>query len=280
MSTQLGARISRPIVAITGASSGIGGVFARKLAPDHDFILIARRRDRLDRLSHELSTEYGSHSEILQADLSQERDLAVVAEKLDASDRLAVLVNNAGFGTKELFWEASLESQMKMHQLHVIATMRLSYVALRNMVIRDSGAVINVSSVAAFVRGAGSASYCASKSWMAVFTEALHLDLQSIGSNVYVQALCPGYTYSEFHDTVGVDRKNLAPSALWMTGEQVVDSSLRGLHQRKLLVVPGWHYRFLSSLLPKIPVGWRIALESAAARTRGQLETPSKRSPK
>ena len=263
MSTQSGAQISRPVVAITGASSGIGAAFARKLALGHDFVLIARRADKLEQLAHELALEYGSRATVLQADLSQERDLAMVAETLEANDRLALLVNNAGFGTKGLFWEASLESQERMHQLHITATMRLSHVALRNMVSRDSGALINVSSVAAFVRGVGSASYCATKSWMAVFSEALHLELRSIGSKVYVQALCPGYTYSEFHDAMGANRKQLAPAAMWRSAEQVVDAALRGMHKRRFLVVPGWHYRILSSLLPKIPVALRITLELA-----------------
>lgn len=275
MSTQSGTHIPRPVVAITGASSGIGAAFARKLAPGHDFVLIARRADKLEQLAQELAAKFGSRAEVVQADLSQERDLAMAAGTLERNQRLALLVNNAGFGTKGLFWEASLESQDKMHQLHVTATMRLTHVALRNMVSRGSGAVINVSSVAAFVRGIGSASYCATKSWMAVFSEALHLELRSIGSKVYVQALCPGYTYSEFHDSMGADRTQLAPSAMWMTAEQVVDASLRGMHKRRFLVVPGWRYWIVSALLPKMPVGWRISLESAEwrrwyKRRRGQ----------
>ena len=156
-----------------------------------------------------------------------------------------------------------------------MATMRLSYAALRNMVARDSGAVINVSSVAAFVRAARSASYCATKSWMAVFSEALHLELQSASSKVYIQALCPGYTYSEFHDALGVDREKLAPSWLWMTAEQVVDASLRGFLQRKFLVVPGWHYGVMTSVLSKLPTGLRLSTcfrRSAKARASANGE--------
>jgi short-subunit dehydrogenase len=264
--------LARPVVAITGASSGIGAAFARKLAPGHDFILIARRRDRLEQLASELSAESGSRAELLQADLSQESDLAEAAATLEANERLALLVNNAGFGTTDLFWEASLESQEKMHRLHVMATMRLSYGALRGMVARDKGAIINVSSVAAFVRAPGSASYCATKSWMAVFSEAIHLELRSIGSKVYVQALCPGYTYSEFHETLGVDRNKLAPSPLWMTAEQVVDASLRGFRRQQFLVIPGWHYRLVTSVLSKIPAGWRMALASAVTRRQGPAQ--------
>jgi hypothetical protein len=273
MSSEVAARVSRPVVAITGASSGIGAAFARKLAPGHDFILIARRRDRLEQLSRELSAEYGSRAELLQADLSQETDLAAAAATLEANERLALLVNNAGFGTAGLFWEASLESQEKMHRLHVMATMRLSYSVLRGMLTRDHGAIINVSSVAAFVRAPGSASYCATKSWMTVFSEALHVELRSISSNVYVQALCPGYTYSEFHETLGVDRKKLAPSPLWMTAEQVVDASLRGFRRQQFLVIPGWHYRLVTSVLSKLPTGWRIVLASAVTRRHRPAQT-------
>lgn len=263
---------NRPVAAITGASSGIGAAFARKLAPGHDFILIARRKDRLEELARELSANHGSVCELLEADLTDEADLATVASALESNERLAILINNAGFGTKGLFWEATLESQQKMHELHVTATMRLSHGVLPRMVARNSGTLINVSSVSAFVRSAGSASYCATKSWMNAFSEALHLELRSIGSHVYVQALCPGYTYSEFHDALAVDRTKLAPKALWMTSEQIVDASLQGVQQRKFLVIPGWHYRLAASVLSKLPTGMRIALESRAGRRYGSAK--------
>jgi hypothetical protein len=249
------------VAAITGASSGIGAAFAWKLAPGHDFILIARRKDRLEQLARELFAAHGSSAELLQADLTDEADLAKVAAALQANERLALLINNAGFGKPELFWEASLDSQETMQRLHVMATVRLSHGVLRGMVARDSGAVINVST----------------KSWMAVFSEALHLELRSIGSKVYIQALCPGFTYSEFHDTFGVSRETLAPSQFWMTAEAVVEASLRGLRRRKFLVVPGWHYRLLTSALSSMPTGWRMALALSVARRRGATKTQPSR---
>ncbi|HLN04345.1 MAG TPA: SDR family oxidoreductase [Bryobacteraceae bacterium] len=260
----------RPLAAITGASSGIGATFARKLAPDHDLLLIARRLDRLKQLAGELSSQYGTHAECLEADLTQERNLATVAEKLAAEERLVLLVNNAGFGTPGRFWEADLQSQEGMHKLHVTATLRLTHVVLGGMVARDRGAVVNVASVAAFIRSARSASYCATKSWMAVFTEALYLELRSVGSNVAVQALCPGFTYSEFHDVAGMDRRGLAPAAFWLTAEEVVEASLDGLRRGKLFVIPGWRYRFLTSLLTKLPTPWRLAVEARASKARGR----------
>ena len=120
-----------------------------------------------------------------------------------------------------------------MHKLHVMATLKLTHAALGKMVARDRGAVVNVSSVAAFIRSARSASYCATKTWMAVFTEALYLELRSVGSNVAVQALCPGFTYSEFHDVAGLDRRGLAPAAFWQSAEEVVEASLDGLRRGK-----------------------------------------------
>jgi len=266
----------RPIAAITGASSGIGAAFARKLAPDHDLLLIARRLDRLEQLAGELSHRHGTHAECLEADLTQERGLTAVADKLAAEERLALLVNNAGFGTPGRFWEADLESQEGMHKLHVMATVRLTHAALRGMVARNRGAVVNVSSVAAFIRSARSASYCATKSWTAVFTEALYLELRSVGSNVAIQVLCPGFTYSEFHDVAGLDRRGLAPAAFWLTAEEVVEVSLDGLRRGKLFVIPGWRYRILTSLLTKLPARWRLAVEAATSKARGRAVVTTK----
>ncbi|MGH9583910.1 MAG: SDR family NAD(P)-dependent oxidoreductase [Bryobacteraceae bacterium] len=154
----------RTVVAITGASSGIGAEFARQLAPEHDLLLIARRKDRLDELAEGFSRLHQAGVEVLEADLSEESGLARAAERIASEKRLALLVNNAGFGIHGRFWEAPVENQEQMHRLHVMATLRLSHAALRNMVPRDYGAVVNVASMAAFVRGPGAVSYSATKS--------------------------------------------------------------------------------------------------------------------
>jgi short-subunit dehydrogenase len=262
--------LSKTVVAITGASSGIGAVFARKLAAEHDLLLIARRGDRLRDLAAELATAHGTNVEALEADLTRDEDLDRVAGRLAAEPNLALLVNNAGFGSKGLFWEASLQSQEQMHRLHVMATMRLTHAALGNMVPRDYGAVINVASVAAFVRRAGNVSYGATKNWMTTFTEALYLELKSVGSHVRIQALCPGFTYSEFHQTMGVERKHMAGKSFWMSAEDVVSASLNGLHQGRLFVVPGWKYQLFTALVTKLPTSFRLFIEqrSGAARDK------------
>jgi uncharacterized protein len=259
---------ARTIVAITGASSGIGAVFARKLAAEHDLLLIARRKERLDELAAELSAAYRTDIEVIPADLAEESGLDRVASRIGGESRLALLINNAGFGTKGLFWEADLASQERMHRLHVMATLRLTHAVLGNMVARDFGGIVNVASVSAFIRNAGSVSYGATKSWMAVFTEGLYLELKSARSNVTVQALCPGFTYSEFHDTMAVSRRRLAGPRFWMTAEAVVDASLDGLRRRKLFVIPGWRYRLLTMLLSKLPTAARLEVEALGGRAK------------
>jgi short-subunit dehydrogenase len=260
--------LARTLAVITGASSGIGATFARKLAPDYDLLLVARRKDRLEELAAQLSATHQATVEILVADLANPVEVAALAEKIASESRLALLVNNAGFGTLGRFWEASLESQEQMHRLHVMATVRLTHAALRNMVPRDSGAVVNVASVAGFARSQGSVSYCATKSWMNIFTEGLYLELHGMGSHVTVQTLCPGFTYSEFHDTMAIRRERLASKPLWLSADQVVDASLAGLKAGRLYVIPGWRYRLLTAVISKLPSRLRLKVELARGKER------------
>jgi uncharacterized protein len=256
----------RKLAVITGASSGIGEVFARRLAADHDLLLVARRKGRLDALATELAGGSGASVAVLEADLSEERAVSGLAERIAAEPRLALLVNNAGFGSRGLFWESDLADAERMHRLHVMATVRLSHAALRSMVARNEGALINVASVAAFIRRPGSSGYAATKSWMAVFSEGLHVELRSAGSAVTVQALCPGFTFSEFHDRMKVDRGALAPAPFWLTADEVVRASLEGLRTRKFLVIPGWRYGLLTAVFTKLPVWLRLAIETGRTR--------------
>lgn len=256
----------KPVAVITGASSGIGLVFARKLAADYELMLVARRKDRLEAAANALAVEFGARVEVLVADLATEDGMGVLAERLRSEPNLGLLVNNAGFGVTGRFWEASLAEQEQMHRLHVMATLKLTHAALRNMVARGEGGVINVASVAGFVIGARAVSYAATKTWMVAFTEGLWHDLRNAGSAVKVQALCPGYTYSEFHDVLRMDRTKIAGGKMWMTAEEVVDASLAGLREGKLVVVPGWRYKAIVAVLPRLPFAVRSALLKAAVK--------------
>jgi short-subunit dehydrogenase len=258
-------------VAITGASSGIGAAFARRLAPEHDLLLIARRADRLAEMAAEFLKKYQSQVDIVKADLSIESELAAAADRIAAENRLELLINNAGFGVGGPFWEASLAAQERMHRLHIIASLRLTHAALGNLVARDTGAVINVASVSAWVRRPGFIGYAATKSWMTAFTEGLYLELREANSKVTVQALCPGFVYTEFHDRMGVDRERLAGPGFWLRPEEVVEVSLDGLRQRKLFVFPGFRYRALTVVLSILPTTARLAVQRIVMRGRGEL---------
>ena len=249
---------------VTGASSGIGAAFARRLARDgFQLILVARRHDLLEQLAGELGG-----AETLAADLTLEEDLARVEARIASTPELELLVNNAGFGTKGQLWETPLDGQERMHQLHVMATLRLTRAALAAMVPRARGGVINVSSVAAFGQSPGNIGYCATKAWMNSFTEGLDLELRGSGSPVRVQALCPGFTVTGFHDAMGMSREGI-PAWLWMRAGDVVDASLRGLERGKLFVVPGAIYK-LVVLLEKLTPRWlrTAAVVRATRRAR------------
>lgn len=257
----------RKTALVTGASSGIGAEYARRLAAKgYDLILVARRKDRLAALADDLKTSHGVEAEVLAADLTEEAGLREVEERISRAAGLEFLVNNAGFGTRGLFFQADVEGQDRMHRLHVLATVRLSHAALAGMVARGNGILVNVSSVAAFGQSPGNAGYCATKAWMNRFTEGLSLDLAAIGSPVKVQALCPGYTRTEFHHAMGIGRDHV-PSGWWTSAEDVVDASLRGLARGKTVVVPGWRYKCYVLLLKVIP---GFVVRSLALRFQGR----------
>lgn len=262
--------MARPLAVISGASSGIGAEFARQLAArGYDLLLVARRLDRLEQLGTELSERYGVHAEAMAADLANDVDLARVEDRVRNEPNLKFVVNNAGFGSKGYFWKASLESQDLMHRVHVMATMRLSHAVLGNMVERGSGALVNVSSVASFTLGAGSVSYSATKAWMTNFTEGLAVDLACARSPVRVQALCPGFTLTEFHHVMGVNR-GMVPGYLWMRAEDVVAESLRGVEEGRVIVVPGWSYKLLRFLMWLLPPSVRRAAGVRSGRAMGR----------
>jgi hypothetical protein len=243
-----------PIALITGGSSGIGAEFARQLAArGYHLVLVARREDRLRALAAELRD---TAVEAVVADLATDEGVETVLRRLATLPRLDLLINNAGFGTKGRFADIDSGPQETMHRLHVLATVRLTHAALQRMKAQHRGGIINVASVAGFVHAAGSVSYNATKHWMVSFSEGLHLELRSAHSPLRVQALCPGYTHSEFHDVLGMDR-SVVPSWLWLEAGRVVADSLRGLERGQWLVVPGWIYRTVVSIQRFFPAPLR-----------------------
>ena len=257
------------LAVITGASSGIGAAFARALAArGQNLLLVARRRDRLEELAASLSREHRIQAEPMTADLLAAEDLQRVEERLRSTGDLELLVNNAGFGTRGLFYRTDLAGQDDMHRLHVVATMHLTHAALPGMMQRNQGGIINVSSVAGFWQAPGNVSYCATKAWMNSFTAGLAIE--TAGTNVRVQALCPGYTYSEFHDRAGIDRSKIA-KGFWMTAQEVVGDSLRGLEAGKVFVIPGWRYKLAVFLMKRIPSTVLVPIAKRQQKNLGRI---------
>jgi uncharacterized protein len=244
-------RVSEPGTAlITGASSGIGAAYARRLAVEgYDLILVARREERLQALADKLNKQHHVAAEALVADLSNAEDVARVEARIAACDTLSVLVNNAGFGTAGHFADIDVQKQLDMIHVHVIASVRLSRAALPGMLARKRGAIVNVSSIAAFFPAPGNASYCATKRYLNAFSEALDKEVADQG--VQVQALCPGFTTTEFHDTSEYETfdRGKVPSYLWMSSREVVTRSVAALERGTVIVVPGVQNKILLAII-------------------------------
>jgi uncharacterized protein len=255
----------RPLAVVTGASAGIGKVFAQKLAArSYDLIVVARDTSRLESLRQELEGKYGTTVEVFPADLTIDTDVSLLAERMTQSPRLALLVNNAGFGTRGAMVDASPARQEAMIQLHVMAPMRLTQAALPLLIKNGRGAIVNVSSVASFLFSPGNVNYCATKAYLTSFSEGLAAELR--GTGVRIQALCPGFTRSEFHQRMKVEVTDV-PNWMWLSAEYVVDTSLRAIDRGGPVVcVPALQYKLYVLLLRFMP-RWVIA-RVTSRRTR------------
>ena len=223
-----------PTALVTGASSGIGHAFARRLADGgHDLVVVARDEARLQALAGQCPTAV----EVLVSDLTEPAGVAAVEARLrDEGRPVDLLVNNAGFGTTGRFWELPVDEEEREIALNVVALTRLSSAALPGMVARGHGRIINVASVAAFSPTPGTATYGATKAYVLSFTGAVRHELR--GTGVTALALCPGLTRTEFQERAGYETKGLA-GFLWQSPEQVVDAALAALERDAGICTPG-----------------------------------------
>ena len=235
---------------VTGASSGIGAAFARLLARrGYDLVLVARRRERLEAVAGELRA-LGAGAEVLVADLARPEELARVEARVAAEPRLALLVNNAGGMTRGPFHERELAGEEELVRVHALAPLRLTHAALRAMLARGRGAIIQVSSRAAFAPNANAPTYAAVKACLHRHTLGIAPAL--VGTGVSILSLCPGNTRTELFARAGFTGEELARVAL-MEPEAVVDAALAALARGELVCVPGERgsQRLLRRLLPR-----------------------------
>ena len=243
-----------PRALVTGASSGIGSVFARALhARGELLVLLARRRDRLQALAAELGEDPGS---VLVADLREPGAAAeIAAETARRGFEIDLLVNNAGLGHTARFHEESAERIAAMLQVNVRALVELTHAFLPGMVARGRGRIINVASNAAFQPVPFLTVYAATKSFVLSFSEGLSTEL--VGTGVRVQALCPGLTRTEFLEVAETHTQGLLVNRLpAMAAEDVVRASLRGLDRGRVRVVAGAANRALAALQALAPRAW------------------------
>jgi short-subunit dehydrogenase len=233
---------------ITGASSGLGAEYARQLAArGYNLIITARRIDRLQQLADSIQYNYGISPQVQPADLSKPADIENLISIITKIKNFDLLINNAGFGTVGRFYRVDPSKELSMLNLHMVAPVMLCRAALPGMVSRNQGSIINVSSLAGLIP-IRNVLYHSTKAFLISFSEALHAEL--FGSAVHIQALCPGFILTEFHDTIEYSRfsRRGIPKFLWMVPEQVVSVSLQSLPHGNLICIPGGIYRFAGTL--------------------------------
>lgn len=230
---------------ITGASSGIGAVYADRLARrGYDVVLVARRGDKLAALAERLRAETGREAEVLVADLTQQEDVRRVADRLARDADITVLVNNAGIASTHALVEADVERMATMIDLNVSALTRLTYAVVPRFVREGHGTLINIASIVAIAPELLNGVYGASKAFVLALTQSVHKEVH--GTGVRVQAVLPGATATDLWESAGTSLSVL-PKEIVMSTEHMVDAALSGLDQGEVVTIPAlpdvndWH---------------------------------------
>ncbi|MFU1930211.1 SDR family NAD(P)-dependent oxidoreductase [Bordetella hinzii] len=224
---------------ITGASTGIGAVYADRLARrGHNLILVARNRDRLDTLARRLSDDTGRSVEVLPADLNSASDLGRLETRLREDASIDMLVNNAGIGTHTPLLQSQFDHMEPLIALNITALTRLTYAVVPGMAARGRGALINIASVVAITPERLNGVYGASKAYVLALSHSLRHELA--GQGIQVQAVLPGATSTAFWATGGLPVENLDP-AIVMRAEDMVDAALTGFDRQEAVTIPALH---------------------------------------
>jgi short-subunit dehydrogenase len=251
---------------ITGASTGIGAVYADRLAKrGYDLILVARSQEKLATLAKKLQQETGRTIEILVANLNDKTSLAQVEDRLRTDPHITMLVNNAGVGSMTPLLSSNIDKMDEMILLNVIALTRLTYAAAPGFVARASGTFINIASIVGIAPERMNGVYGATKAFVLALSQSLHHEL--VDKGIRVQAVLPGATATPFWDVAGVGLHNL-PLSIVMPTDDMVDAALAGLDQGEIVTIPAlpdlaeWS-RYEASRVAMAP---RLSNSSPAAR--------------
>lgn len=251
---------------VTGASSGIGAIYADRLAKQgYDLILVARNAGKLRNLANAISDKTGRSVEVFPADLGKSADLKQVENLLRTDASITMLVNNAGIGAVAPLLASDIDAMESMIDVNVTAPMRLAYAAAPGFVARGKGTIINIASIVAISPETLNGVYGGSKAFVLAFSQSLHHELADNG--VRVQAVLPGATATDFWELSGRPVEHL-PAEIVMSADAMVDAALAGLRQGELVTIPS---------LPDIADWQTFKAARNALRPNLSLGTPAKR---
>ena len=254
---------------ITGASSGIGAVYADRLAKrGFDLLLVARDQARLEALAARLRAETGVKVEVLKADLTNRADLSVVENRLRDDASITLLLNNAGVAFTGTLAEADSDGLDTLIQLNIVALTRLASAAAAGFGKQGRGAIINLGSVVAMMPETFNGAYAATKAYVLSLSQSLSAEVSSLG--IQVQAVLPGATRTEIWERSGLDL-NKFPQEMVMDVTEMVDAALAGFDQAELVTIPSlpdaadWN----AVVTARLALGPNLSLSRAAARYKG-----------
>ena len=256
---------NNPVMLITGASAGIGAAIAREYAMrGWDLVLTARRKDRLDALGVDLSEEFGITTHSIAADLFDTKAVPKLISAIKAKGlKVDGVINNAGYGHPGLYLDSEWSDHARFNHLMVSVPCELTHALLPDMIQRGFGRIMNVASLAGHMPGSrGHTLYAASKSYLVKFSESLNLELD--GTGVFVSALCPGFTYTEFHDVNGTrEAMNKLPAFMMMDADECAHLGVEALERNRAVYITGRVNKFLALLARWLPTS---ATQSLMAR--------------
>lgn len=263
----------RRLALITGASSGIGLALARIYAANGwDVVLTARRQDRLEKLRYEVRLRFGVEAHVIAADLSDPASIDKILGFVAGLGRTVdALINNAGYSVSGTFTTHGYDTHQAFLQVMMLTPAQMTHRVLPAMIGQKFGRILNVSSLASYLPASpGDTLYAPVKAWLTVFSQSLHLEVRS--HDVHVTALCPGFTWSEFHDVSGTRAQISArtPDWMWMGADEVAREGYEACEANRAICVPGAPNKAISALLKVLPDDWLLeGIDRQVSRASG-----------